>query len=195
MGNGTTSCCLKVDSFISINVLGIRQLLQLALQTVFLTRPLELAHQLLKGQKQHPVAHLGGLDGKPDGQMISYRLSRRIVRLRSVSTARASDCFRHGELRHDNGPSLLHTDGFPLLVAQHIGNTGLQDPVNTVDQTGGHRTQGLLVMVPLVDHQAPVHFGEVRVDSARYVGRQVQSPLEAIIAALGDALTGTVLAP
>ena len=66
--------------------------------------------------------------------------------------------------------------------------------MNAIDQTGGDGTQRLFAGVSLVDHQTPVHLGKVGVDLTCNVGRQVQRAFEAIVTALGDALSRTCLA-
>ena len=44
------------------------------------------------------------------------------------------------------------------------------------------------MVMPLMDHQAPIHLGEPRVDAPSRIGSQVQSTLEPIVAALGHFL-------
>jgi hypothetical protein len=69
---------------------------------------------------------------------------------------------------------------------------GLDNAVDTVDDTRGDGARGLLVMMAFLDHQLPVDGGETRVDLASGVRSQVQAALETIAATLGQALSGFV---
>ena len=89
-------------------------------------------------------------------------------------------------------PAFSDADRGAVGVAQFVVFAGTQHFADAVDQTRRYGTEGLLVMVPFANHQAPVDHCQSGVDAPCGVGGEIERPLDSIAAGLGDGLSGLV---
>lgn len=101
---------------------------------------------------------------------------------------RIADLSRNAEALGNDGAAFCHCDHHAFGVAQLVGLASAQNLADAVDQAGRDGTKGLLMVVPLADHQAPVDLGQSGINTPGGIGREIECPLDPIIAGLRDGL-------